>query len=143
MKLIVPKPRPERKSARVSLRHWWVLLRAGDLLLIALAAVLCVEFAVYFWQGGAARTVAIRAAGKLVAELELGTTQRFEVSGPLGVTVIETAGGRARIVSDPGPRQYCVRQGWLSQVGAVAICAPNEVSIQLRGQGGGYDSLAY
>lgn len=130
-------------KAAASPGHWWALLRAGDLLLIVAGVVLCVELALHFWQGGAARTVAIRAAGKLVAELELSSAQRFEVSGPLGVTVIETDGGRARVVSDPGPRQYCVRQGWLSQAGAVAICAPNEVSIQLRGQGGTYDPLAY
>ncbi|MDA0190732.1 MAG: NusG domain II-containing protein, partial [Proteobacteria bacterium] len=46
-------------------------------------------------------------------------------------------------VSDPGPRQYCVRQGWLSRPGQIAICAPNEVSVEVRGAKEAYDSLNY
>ena len=56
---------------------------------------------------------------------------------------IEIQPGRARVAADPGPRQYCVRQGWLTQAGAVAICAPNEVSLSLSGRGADYDSLNY
>ena len=61
----------------------------------------------------------------------------------LGVTIIEIQPGRARVASDPGPRQYCVRQGWLTQAGAVAICAPNQVSLSLTGRAADYDSLNY
>ena len=50
---------------------------------------------------------------------------------------------RARVVADPGPRQYCVRQGWLATAGAVAICAPNQVSLALAGRNAEYDSLSY
>ena len=52
-------------------------------------------------------------------------------------------GGRARVVADPGPRQYCVRQGWLVRPGEIAICAPNRVSIQIAGRTKAYDSLSY
>jgi len=34
-----------------------------------------------------------------------------------------------------------VRQGWLSRPGEVAVCAPNQVSVEIRG--GAYDSLSY
>jgi hypothetical protein len=50
------------------------------------------------------------------------------------------------VLSDPGPRQYCVQQGWLTRANAVAICAPNHVTLQLGGRGGastGYDSINY
>jgi len=50
---------------------------------------------------------------------------------------------RVRVVSDPGPRQYCVRQGWLERAGEIAICAPNEVSVQVAGGKAAYDSLSY
>jgi hypothetical protein len=61
----------------------------------------------------------------------------------LGATVIEIEPGRARVASDPGPRQYCVRQGWLDRAGAVAICAPNEVSLTMTGRKVDHDSLSY
>jgi hypothetical protein len=39
-----------------------------------------------------------------------------------------------------------VQQGWLTRANAVAICAPNHVTLQLSGrsgQNGGYDTLNY
>ena len=85
----------------------------------------------------------IRARGEVVARLALNRAQTVEVPGPLGLTRIEIQPGRARVAADPGPRQYCVRQGWLSRAGAVAICAPNEVTLALTGGRADYDSLNY
>lgn len=81
--------------------------------------------------------------GRVVAELPLGKSGRYVVNGPIGTTEIEVQPGRARVVSDPGPRQYCVRQGWLSRPNAVAICAPNHVSLALAGRIYSHDSLSY
>jgi hypothetical protein len=36
-----------------------------------------------------------------------------------------------------------VRQGWLTQAGEVAICLPNQVSLELIGSTKRYDSLSY
>lgn len=85
----------------------------------------------------------IRAGGELFAEYPLSRPQQIEVPGPLGITVIEVETGRARVYSDPGPRQYCVLQGWLTRSGSVAICAPNQVSLMLTGGAAGFDSLNY
>jgi hypothetical protein len=121
-------------------RHW---LRPGDVLVLALGAALCVGSAVALWRGGAPDAAVIRAGGRLVTEVALSQRRVVEVAGPLGVTRIEIEPGRARVAADPGPRQYCVRQGWLERAGAVAICAPNEVSLMLTGRGADYDSLNY
>ena len=69
--------------------------------------------------------------------------RRIEVPGPLGNTLIAIEQRRVRVVSDPGLRQYCVRQGWLARAGEIAICAPNEVSVQILGGKEVYDSLSY
>ena len=105
--------------------------------------VVCVLAVLSLWQGGRPESAVVRAGGKVVAELALSAPQELDVPGPLGVTRIEIQPGRARVAADPGPRQYCVRQGWLTQAGAVAICAPNEVSLSLTGRGADYDSLNY
>ncbi len=123
--------------------HWLALLRPGDWLTILLGAALVGASIPVFWQGGMADRAIIRQEGAVFAEVDLRTRRRLEVSGPLGITVIDIEPGRARVASDPGPRQYCVRQGWLMRPGEIAICAPNRVSLQIAGRTKVYDSISY
>jgi hypothetical protein len=95
------------------------------------------------WRGGAADLAVVKRDGTVVAELPLTTPRKLEVKGPLGTTVIEVQPGRARVASDPGPRQYCVLQGWLTRSNSIAICAPNHVSLALQGREGSHDTLSY
>ena len=125
------------------MKAWWPLLRPGDwLVALAAAAAVGASFPL-LWRGGPADKAVVKRDGQVVAELPLNVARRIEVAGALGITVIEISPGRARVVTDPGPRQYCVKQGWLSQANAVAICAPNHVTLALVGRGGGDDSLSY
>ena len=125
---------------------WRTLLKPGDWLLL-LTAALCVAAAYpLLWRGGVADRAIVKRDGRVVSELALNVARRYEVTGAIGTTVIEVQPGRARVLSDPGPRQYCVQQGWLTRANAVAICAPNHVTLQLAGRGGrndAYDTLNY
>jgi hypothetical protein len=124
-------------------RPWLALLRPGDWL-VMLAGLAAVAAAVpLLWRSGSAELAVVRRDGTVVAELPLTAPRRFEVKGPLGTTVIEVQPGRARVASDPGPRQYCVLQGWLPRPDSIAICAPNHVSLALKGSEAGHDSLTY
>lgn len=125
------------------MRSWLVLVRPGDWLVSAIAAAAVAVSFPLLWRGGQADRAVIRVDGRIFAEYPLDAPRRIDVPGPLGSTVVEIQPGRARVQSDPGPRQYCVRQGWLASAGAVAICAPNHVSLMLTGKQGGYDSLNY
>lgn len=122
---------------------WLPLVRPGDWAVAGLAAVAVAASFPLVWQGGAAEKAVVRRDGEVVAELDLSRKRSFEVAGALGATVIAVEPGRARVAADPGPRQYCVRQGWLSRPGEIAICAPNRVSLQIAGRNNGFDSLAY
>ncbi|HEX8987907.1 MAG TPA: NusG domain II-containing protein [Rhodocyclaceae bacterium] len=110
-------------------------------MLAALAAV-AVSFPL-LWRGGPAEKAIVKRDGTVVAELPLNINKRIDVEGAMGISVIEVQPGRARVAADPGPHQYCVKQGWLTQANAVAICAPNHVTLALVGGKGGYDSLNY
>ena len=123
--------------------RWLSLLRPGDWLLAVLGAALCAASFPLIWRGGTAEKAIVRRGGEVFAELNLSRNRRIEVSGPLGITTIAVEDRRVRVVSDPGPRQYCVRQGWLERAGEIAICAPNEVSVQIVGNQENYDSLSY
>ncbi len=122
---------------------WSELLRPGDWLLAGVGLIVCVASFPLAWQAGGAEKAVVRRGGEVFAELDLARNRRLEVPGPLGVTLIAVERGRVRVVSDPGPRQYCVRQGWLERPGEIAICAPNEVSVQVLGRREAYDSLSY
>ena len=128
---------------RLDVAQWRALLRPGDVVVVVLGLVVCAYAVLSLWQGGAPDGAVVRAGGRVVAEVDLTRERLIEVPGPLGVSVIEIRPGRARVASDPGPRQYCVRQGWLTQAGAVAFCAPNQVSLSLTGRAADYDSLNY
>ncbi len=118
-------------------------IRPGDWLTLLCGALLTTFLALTFWQGGAADKAVIRSGGKIFREVPLSRDQVIEVPGPLGFSRIAIHGRQARIATDPSPRQYCVRQGWLKQAGEVAICLPNQVSLELSGGKKHYDSLNY
>lgn len=124
-------------------RSWLALPRPGDWLVAVAGLALAGYSALLLWQGGAPDGAVIRAGGQVFGKFPLDRARVVAVPGPLGITRVEIQPGRARVASDPGPRQYCVRQGWLSRAGAVAICAPNEVSLALTGGRADYDSLSY
>ena len=118
-------------------------IKAGDWLVLLLAALLTAWLAATLWQGGAADKAIIRSGGKIFSVAPLSRNQIIAVPGPLGISQIAIHNLQARIAADPSPRQYCVRQGWLKQAGEIAICLPNQVSVELSGGGKRYDSLNY
>jgi hypothetical protein len=122
---------------------WRSLIKPGDWLVLTLCAAFAGALLPVVLKAGGAERAVVKRAGQVVAELPLTAARSVEVSGPLGVTRIEIQPGRARVAADPGPRQYCVRQGWLTRPNAIAICAPNQVSLALLGRDPAYDSLNY
>ena len=113
----------------------WLVLLCGTLLSAWLGATL--------WHGGSADTAIIRSGGKTFRKISLSRNQVVSVPGPLGISRITVRDRKVRVASDPGPRQYCVRQGWLKHAGEIAICLPNQVSVELSGGSRMYDSLNY
>lgn len=118
-------------------------LKPGDWIVLLLAMLGTVWLTATFWQSGPADKAIIRSGGKIFSEVPLSRDQMIEVPGPLGITRIAIHNLQARIAADPSPRQYCVRQGWLKQAGEIAVCLPNQVSVELSGGRKRYDSLNY
>ena len=125
------------------MRGWFGLLRPGDWLVMLAGLAAAGASVPLLWRSGSADLAVVKRDGTVVAELPLTQARKLDVVGPLGTTVIEVQPGRARVLRDPGLRQYCVLQGWLTRPNSIAICAPNHVSLQLSGREGGYDSLNY
>ena len=123
--------------------RWLAFVRPGDWLLTALGLLVCAVSFPLAWQGGAGEKAVVRVGGRVFATLDLARDRRLEVPGPIGITSVVVEKHRVRVVADPGTHQYCVRQGWLERAGEIAICAPNQVSVQVMGRKEAYDSLSY
>ena len=118
-------------------------LKPGDWLTLLAGSLAVMLLTLRIWDADIADTAIIRGGGKVFLEAPLSRDRHIEVPGPLGTSIITIEKGRARISSDPSPRQYCVRQGWLERSGEIAVCLPNEVSVELAGGQKRYDSLNY
>ena len=113
------------------------------MLVLALAGLLTAGLFFNAWSKPAGNTVIVRAHGKLMLRTSLDRDADYRVPGKLGVSLIEVRHGRARVASDPGPKQICVRQGWVSRAGEAALCLANQVSVEIGGAGKPFDSMSY
>jgi hypothetical protein len=113
----------------------WVILLSSLILIIFLFKTL--------WHTEVATKLQVRQGNKIYASYSLNQSRQLIVHGPLGDTKIAIENGRVRFVSSPCQNQYCVHQGWLTHGGQIAICLPNQMSIELIGQSPVYDSLNY
>jgi hypothetical protein len=59
--------------------------------------------------------------------------EKILVPGPIGETVIEISGGRARVLSSPCENQTCVAAGQIHRQGEWTACLPNKVFISIEG----------
>lgn len=118
-------------------------LKPGDWLTALLGMALVTSLFLTLWSQAAGTSLIIRSGGKIVAQADLARNREFSIAGPLGTTVVSVENQRVRVAKDPSPRQYCVKQGWLSHAGEAALCLPNQVSVELAGAIKRYDSLSY
>lgn len=119
------------------------LLKPGDLLVLFLGGLLAAASFSHAWSRPAGDTVMVRAQGKLMVRAALSQDADYAVPGTLGVSRVEVRQGRARVAADPGPRQVCVKQGWVSRSGEAALCLANQVSLEIGGADRPFDTVSY
>lgn len=119
------------------------LFRPGDWLVLTFAMLMVVFIFQEFWLLGPASKVKVMQAGKVLGIYSLQQERQLHVHGPLGDSVVSIHLGKVRFTQSPCPNQYCIHQGWLARAGQVAICLPNQVSVELIGAKKSYDSITY
>lgn len=115
----------------------------GDVLVVLLSVALVAFLFKALWHHEHAAKLQIRLGDKIFGTYSLDQNRNIDIKGPLGITRIVIANGKARFASSPCANQYCVHQGWLSHTGQAAICLPNQVSLELLGGEKPFDSLNY
>ncbi len=115
----------------------------GDWLIIILSIALVLTLFKTLWHVEQATKLLIRQGDHVFATLSLDQERMIRIQGPIGYSTIILSNGKVRFESSPCSNQYCVHQGWLNRVGQVAVCLPNQVSLELLGRQKSYDSLNY
>lgn len=115
----------------------------GDWLIIIISSIVVVLLFLTLWTNTPASQLQIRQGDKILGTYDLNQTRELHIHGPLGDSHISIEQGKVRFSQSPCTNQYCVHQGWLHRAGQVAICIPNQVSLQLIGGNKSYDSLNY
>ena len=118
-------------------------LLIGDWLTIIFSSVMIVYLFQTLWSHEHASKVQIRIGDKVYAAYDLNQQRDIKVHGRIGDAVIHIGQGKVRFAKSPCHNQYCVHQGWLTHSGQVAICLPNQISLELIGEQKPYDSLNY
>jgi len=115
----------------------------GDWFVIIASLMVTIYLFQTLWTSAPASQLQIRQANKIMGTYDLNQTRELQIHGPLGDSHISIHQGRVRFKQSPCTNQYCVHQGWLERAGQVAICLPNQISLQLIGEKKPYDSLNY
>lgn len=115
----------------------------GDWLVIMLGLISVILLFQYFWVTTPASKLKIRQANQIIGIFDLNQNRELHIKGAMGESQISIQNGQVRFKQSPCRNQYCVHQGWLSRAGQVAICLPNQISLQLMGAKIMYDSLNY
>ena len=115
----------------------------GDWLVIIISLVTVIFMFQLFWSTEQGSKLKIRQGDKIIVTYDLNQTRDLHIHGAVGDSLISIVQGKVRFKQSPCRNQYCVHQGWLSRAGQVAICIPNQISLQLIGAKSSYDSLNY
>ncbi len=78
------------------------------------------------------QTVVVEQDGMVIARRSIADEDTLRIAGPLGVTTIQIAEGRARVLDAPCPHQLCVKTGAISNAGAMVVCVPNRVVLRIE-----------
>lgn len=119
-------------------------MRIGELLrmmtpldrLLAGLALFLVLIAFGLVSGGSPGSrVEIRSGGRVVFVAPLNEPRRVELSGPLGISVLQIEEGAVRVISSPCRHQVCVKMGAIRHGGEVLACVPNRLVVRVTGTG--------
>jgi hypothetical protein len=115
-----------------------------DYVLLVITSVLTLAIAGFVYRGGL-NTLVVEIHGKDGAFLYplSSATETLKIEGPLGITLVEIAGGKASIIESPCQNKTCISGGAISRNGQFAACLPNGVMVSVRGTQTNVDGLSW
>lgn len=115
--------------------------KKGDLYFIILIGLILIV-TLWFWnqhaQSGSAKDKSliaeIKRDGKLVDKLDLNKLKKpkyIKLTDGIHLTVLAEK-GRIRVLDADCPNKICVKAGWLTKPGDMAICVPSDTTVSIN-----------
>lgn len=126
------------------------MFKKGDLIIAAVILFIVLgSFAgVKIYKGsntGKQKIAVVKQGDSIIGRFNLDTIsepQYIDVSSEYkGVIIVEA--GRIRFKEAGCPDQVCVKTGWLTDKGDMAVCLPNRVMIKIEGESEEVDIVTY
>jgi hypothetical protein len=124
------------------------MLKKGDLILvigIIFAVVLGSIFLRFYYSNVGDKIAIIKQNNKVLKSINLNTVtkpEEFKIAGTYSeVILIEK--GRIRFKEANCPDKLCVKKGWLTRNGEMAVCLPGRAIIEIKGSNDKIDGVAY
>lgn len=124
------------------------MLKKGDLYLIViilLVAAAGLGLMKLGNAGGSHKEAVIKQDGKIIKRIDLDSVNKPEeimIKGKYSDKLLVEK-GRIRFADADCPNKDCVKTGWLSEKGAVAVCLPNKTMIKIEGANEEIDGGTY
>jgi hypothetical protein len=117
-------------------------LKIGDYIIIVLVAgLILILFTLTYGFHGSERYVEIT-DWKSSSRYDPNVDRIVEVEGPIGITRVVIEDGRVWVADSPCRDKICIKMGTVSRPGEEAICLPNRVIVQMKGELGGIDGVS-
>jgi hypothetical protein len=117
-------------------------LKAGDyVVFVVVVGIILALFSRSFSFSGAEAYIQVTGPD-FIGEFDLGQDRVVTVKGPLGMTRVIIEDGKARVEDSPCRDKICIRMGKVSRPGDEAVCLPNRVIVQMKGERGSVDAVS-
>ncbi|ACI18863.1 NusG domain II-containing protein [Dictyoglomus thermophilum] len=112
------------------------MLRKYDIVVIVIFLLLALLLFYFNYTKGEGTILKVYVNNKEVLSkslIEIKDGDRFEVKGPLGISIFEYVKGKGvHMISSPCPDKLCVKQGFINKKEESIICLPNKIIITLE-----------
>ena len=117
-------------------------LKFGDYIVIGLVVGLVfLLFSLTYGFSGSERYIEI--IGNDTHEIyDIKINRVVEVQGPVGTTRVVIENGKAWVEDSDCREKICIKMGKLGRPGEEAVCLPNRVIVQMKGDRGGVDGVS-
>lgn len=121
-----------------------------DKLLILAVVLACFFLYLIFYtnvlreNGEQERTAVVRVSGEEMMTIDLTEEEsegEYEVEGIIGISTFEVKDDGVRMISSPCPKKVCIHRGWINSSSQTIVCAPNKVTIEIKGGSSELDSI--
>ncbi|HHV60784.1 MAG TPA: NusG domain II-containing protein [Clostridiaceae bacterium] len=117
------------------------MLKKGDIILLVITALLSISgyvgYSMYMDRIESLSKIAvIRYEDQTIRRINIDTVDKlmeFTVNGIYNNKILVEK-GRIRVIESDCPDQVCVRTGWLTKTGELAVCVPNRLMIKIEGE---------